>query len=238
MTARRPGDWMGSLQLAFSAPVRRAAGLGFALSFALIVVFYALVVGTESGLPHEDRLFPLGDGARLRLVDLLSGLSFLFLVGVSILMMVPVASVFSWLFLDDLADAADRAETPRLPPARRLGRWEAFVANANFFGLLSALNILALIHVYPVIGLWTPVVFWALNGVLLGKEYTQLVLMRRVPAAQARRIWRRNFGAATLRGTIFAVLLTLPFVNLAAPVLGGLAFSRFGNRLWRGATSG
>lgn len=238
MTARRLGDWMGSLQLAFLPAVRMAAGLGFALSFALIVAFYALILGAESGQPPEDRLFQIGSGERLRLGDLLSGTSFLFLVGVSILMMVPVASVFSWLFLDDLADAADRAEAAPLPPAQRLTRWDAFVANANFFGLLAALNILALIHVYPVIGLWTPVVFWALNGVLLGKEYTQLVLMRRVPPAQARTIWRRNIGAATLRGTIFAVLLTLPLVNFAAPVLGGLAFSRFGNRLWMGATSG
>ena len=226
-------DWGAAWRIARTPGTSAIAGLGVALSFALIVVFYGLLLASEAGLPPEERLFQLAPDEHLGLSDLLSGMSFLYLLGVSILMMVPVASVFSWLFLDDLARVSDRVEKSPLPPAQPLSRWEAFVANVNFFGLLAALNILALTHVYPVAGLATPVVFWLLNGVLLGKEYTQLVLRRRLPPDQARRLWRRNIGAATARGTVFAILLTLPLINFAAPVLGALVFARFGSRVFR-----
>jgi uncharacterized protein involved in cysteine biosynthesis len=231
MTQR--ADWGAAWRMARAPGARAISGLGLGLGVALIVVFYGLLLASESGRPPDDRLFPLATGERLALGDLLSGVSMLYMLGVSILMMVPVASVFSWLFFDDLARIADRGEAPPLPPATPLTRWEAFVANANFFGLLAALNILALIHVYPVIGLATPVVFWLLNGVLLGKEYTQLALRRRLPARVAQSLWWRNFWPATARGVVFAVALTVPVANLGAPVLGALVFTRLGNRIFR-----
>lgn len=234
MTSAARGEWRQAFGLLLAPRMRRVVVLGAMLSLALLTLFYALVLMAESGQPPEDRLFPLGPGERLRLSDLLSGVSLLYLIGVSILMMVPVASVFSWLFLDDVADAADRLDAG-LPPARRMTRWDAFVANVNYLGLLSGLNILALIHVYPLIGVWTPAVFWGLNGVLLGKEYLQLVLCRRMPPDAARRLWRRNFWRASVAGTGFAVLLTVPVVNVLAPVAGALVFTRLGNRLFRDA---
>lgn len=232
MGSEATADWRAALALAAEPRLRRVVAMGLGLSIALIVIFYGLVIGAQTGLPREEQLFPVASGERLTLADLVSVESFLFLLGVSILMMVPVASVFSWLFLDDVADAADRIEGG-LPPARPLGRWDAFVANANFFGVLAAVNILALIYLYPRIGYWTPVAFWLLNGVILGKEYLQLVLVRRMPQGQARREWWRNLVPATACGTIFAIALTVPLVNVAAPVLGALAFARLGNRVFR-----
>ena len=64
-----------------------------------------------------------------------------------------------------------------------------------------------------------PFVFYAVNGYLLGREYFELVAMRRLDPDAARRLRRAHRGELFVAGVVMAFLLTLPVVNLLAPVV-------------------
>ena len=61
---------------------------------------------------------------------------------------------------------------------------------------------------------------WGVNGYLLGREYFEMVAFRRMDHAAAHELRRRHNRTFTIAGVIIAMCLTIPFVNLLAPVLG------------------
>ena len=148
----------------------------------------------------------------------------------SVFLMVPVAGVFAGLFLDDIAAAVEARHYPQLPPARRLGLAEALVETLNLTGLIVALNLLAL-FLFAVTGPVYILLFWALNGVLLGREYFTLVAQRRLPGPEVAALRRRNRLAIWAAGVLMAVPLTLPLANLVVPVLGAATFTHLFHRL-------
>ena len=100
----------------------------------------------------------------------------------------------------------------------------------NFFALLVAVNILALI-LYAVAGPFIPLLFWGLNGLLLGREYFTLVAQRRLGRAGAKALRRRHGAQIWLAGTLMAAPLSIPLVNLFIPVLGAATFTHMFQRL-------
>ena len=96
--------------------------------------------------------------------------------------------------------------------------------------MLVGLNALALI-VYFIVGPLAPLMFWALNGYLLGREYFQMVAMRRLGRVAARDLRRRNSGQVWLAGILMTVPLTVPLLNLIIPVLGAATFTHLFHRI-------
>lgn len=64
------------------------------------------------------------------------------------------------------------------------------------------------------------VLFLGLNGYLLGREYFDVVALRRVDWRVAQRLWREHRVTFILSGVVVAGLFALPFVNLVAPIIG------------------
>jgi uncharacterized protein involved in cysteine biosynthesis len=130
-----------------------------------------------------------------------------------------VAMLFIGLFLDGVVEAIERWHYPDLPPARGAGI-AASIGSAIRLGLLAlALNLLLLPAYFLLPGL-NLLLFWAVNGHLLGREYFELVALRRLGRTQARALRRSRRSAVFLAGTLIAVLFTVPVLNLAAPVVG------------------
>ena len=75
--------------------------------------------------------------------------------------------------------------------------------------------------------------FWGLNGFLLGREYFTLVAMRRLGPAGAKALRSRHAGRVWLAGTLMAIPLSIPLVNLLVPVLGAASFTHLFHRLNR-----
>ncbi|MCT4683213.1 MAG: EI24 domain-containing protein, partial [Roseicyclus sp.] len=137
---------------------------------------------------------------------------------------VPVASAFMGIFLEQVADAVEDRHYPRLPPARSIGLAEGIADGARFLGLVIGVNLLALVA-YLLFAPIAPLLFWAVNGLLLGREYAQLVALRRTDAAGARAFRRRHRLVLFAAGVLMAVPLTIPVVNLLVPVLGAAVFT-------------
>jgi len=208
---------------------RRVMFLGVLLALALLAAVYAgflaLIDAFAPGSIQIPFVGPIGG------IDTLLGWgSFFLMLGLSVFLMVPVASAFSGLFLEDIADAVEDRHYPGLPPVPPLRLADTMVDSLNFLGLLIAVNVLALI-LYAFAGPFIPVVFWALNGWLLGREYFGLVAMRRLGRQGAKELRARHMGTIWLAGTLMAAPLSLPLINLMIPVLGVATFTHIFHRL-------
>lgn len=202
---------------------RRVVLIGIALSLALLIGVYALFLGIiQFFVPETVNLPFVGEVGGFQ--TLLSLGSLVLMIGFSIFLMMPVASAFSGLFLEDVAAAVEARHYAELPPAKRVPLSDAMIDAVNFFGVLIIVNVLAL-FLYPFAGPFIPIVFWSVNGWLLGREYFQLVAMRRIGRQGAKALRSRNGGRIWLAGTLMAAPLSLPLVNLAVPVLGVATFT-------------
>ena len=208
---------------------RRVMGLGVLLALALLVAVYAgFLVLINSFVPGTIDLIFVGP---ITGIDALLGWGSLFLMlGLSVFLMVPVASAFSGLFLEDIADAVEDRHYPGLPPVNPVRLGDSLVDSLNFLGLVIAANVLAFL-LYIFAGPFIPVVFWAVNGWLLGREYFTLVATRRIGRERAKALRAQNSGRIWLAGILMAAPLSVPLVNLVIPVLGVATFTHLFHRM-------
>lgn len=209
----------------------RVVAWGLGLSLALLVGAYAGLLLLIDWLAPATLDIPFV-GPVGGLETLLSVGSFFLMIGLSIFLMVPVAAVFSGLFLEDVVQAVEDRHYPTLPPATPLKLSDSLIDALNFLGLLVAANVLALI-LYFFAGPFIPLVFWAVNGLLLGREYFTLVAMRRLGRQGAKALRTRHAGKVWLAGALMAAPLSIPLVNLVVPVLGVATFTHMFHRLNR-----
>ncbi len=223
------GDFLKALAQLGDRRFLRVLAIGVALSVALLFGIYALfLMAIQALTPDMVELPVIGPVGGVH--SLLGLASLALMLVLSVFLMVPVAGVFAGLFLDDIAAAVEARHYPHLPPARRLGLAEALVETLNLTGLIVALNLLAL-FLFAVTGPVYILLFWALNGVLLGREYFTLVAQRRLPSPEVVALRRRNRLAIWAAGVLMAVPLTLPLANLVVPVLGAATFTHLFHRL-------
>lgn len=213
----------------------RVLALGVGLTVALLVSFTAVVLWALNWLLPETLTLPL-IGAVGWLDDLASGASVLAILALSVFVMVPVASAFSSFFLDDVTDAVEAKHYPDLSPAARLGFWESVGEGANFLAVLILANVAAF-AAYLLLAPLAPLIFLALNGFLLGREYFQLIAARRLGREGARALRRRHAVTIWLAGALMALPLLIPVVNLLVPVIGAATFTHLYHRLPKGDPS-
>jgi len=208
---------------------RRTVLLGVALTLALLVALYALMLVAIQWLVPETTTLPLL-GPVGGLDTLLSIGSIILMLLASVFLMVPVASAFTGLFLEDVVDAVEDRHFPTLPDARPQTFAEGITGAVNFFGIALAANIVAL-FLWPFAGPLVPVLFWSLNGYLLGREYFTLVAQRRIGRDAARALWRANKARIWGAGVLMAAPLSIPLLNLLIPVFGVATFTHLFHRL-------
>jgi CysZ protein len=204
---------------------------GIALTLALLAAVYvAFLWAIGTFVPDQISLPGFGPVGG---VDTALGVgSFILMIGLSVFLMVPVAAAFSGLFLDRVADAVEDKHYPHLPPAGDLGMGDTVIATINMFGVLCAINLLAVLA-YLFAGPLAPVIFLLLNGYLLGREFFLLVAERRMPRASAKALRRDNALTIWMAGILMATPLAIPLVNLVVPVLGAATFTHIFHRLAR-----
>jgi uncharacterized protein involved in cysteine biosynthesis len=142
----------------------------------------------------------------------------------SVFLMVPVASLMSSFFIDDVAKAVETKHYPHLPNATPTSFSQSLRDTANFLGLIIVANMFALI-LYLLFAPFAPLIFWSVNGYLLGREYFQLVAARRVGRADAKRLWRKHIGTLWIAGICMAAPLSIPLANLFVPILAAATFT-------------
>jgi len=218
-----------SLRQLSDARFRSVVWKGIGLSFALLIVVYAVFVFALQWLLPESFTLPL-IGEITFVDELLSIASFFLMLVLSVFLMVPVASMFTGFFLDDVADAVEDTHYPKLPPANHLNLADNFRESLTFLGVLITANIVALALLVTPIG---PFAFYGVNGFLLGREYYRMVAVRRLGREGAKAAFRKHLIVIWIAGILMAVPLSIPLINLLIPVLGVATFTHLYHRLER-----
>lgn len=202
---------------------RRVVWRGIGLTIALLVAVYAGVLWLIEWLTSGPISLP-GVGQVTWLGDLLSWGSLGVMIVLSIFLMVPVASAITSLFLDEVAQAVEDKHFPQLRPVPRIRFSEGLRDTVNFLGVLIGANVIAF-GLYAILPFAAFLIFYALNGYLLGREYFQLAAMRRIGRLKARELYRKNRSTVWLAGCLMAVPLSFPLINLLIPILGAATFT-------------
>lgn len=203
----------------FRSVLLRGIGLTLALLIGACVALVAAIralVGPETTLPL------IGEVTWLN--DLLGFGSVLVMMGLSVFLMVPVASAITSMFLDEVAQAVEDRHYPHLPQVPGLGIWDGIKDTVSFLGVMLGANLLAIV-LYLIFAPFALFIFWGLNGFLLGREYFTLAAARRVGLVEAKRLRRRHFATIWAAGVLMAMPLSLPLVNLVIPILGAATFT-------------
>lgn len=213
MSALQASAMLTALCRAFYAlstpPLRRIV----ALCLVLAILTFALLWLAVAGVLYNTAFFewrPLN-----WLVDLMGGLAVL---GLSWLFFPAVVTLIMSFFFERVASAVEALDYPGHSPPRRQPIAETLAAILRLTALTLILNLLAL-PVYLLLPGINLFLFVVLNGYLLGREYFEVVALRRLDAA-ATRAARNRFGLRVfLGGVVIAALFALPLVNLVAPVI-------------------
>ncbi len=189
--------------------VRSVLWLGIGLAIATLI---ALFVGVEAlvswlsdtGYRWLDRTFQVLGGLGTAVVAW-----FLF---------PSIVVAVSSIFLERVVDATEDRYYPHLPPPRPVPLAQSLPSALKLLGASLLLNLIALpAYFVPLLNI---PVWLALNGYLVGREYAELVASRRLAPSLATRLRREHRLVFWLAGTVIALLLAVPVLNLVAPVIG------------------
>jgi CysZ protein len=190
-------------------PLRRAVGLGLLIAvaiFALLWLALALAVYQAATLAWPP------------LQWLLAGLGGLGVLALSWLLYPAIVTLGMGFVLDRVAAAVESLDYPGRGPPRQQSLAEQMRGLVRLTILTLLLNLLALPLYVAVPGI-NMVLFFVLNGYLLGREYFEVVALRRLDVPSARALRHRFGGRVFLGGVVIAGLFVLPLVNLVAPVV-------------------
>ncbi|MEW9834863.1 sulfate transporter family protein [Mesorhizobium marinum] len=167
-------------------------------------------------LPWIDALlpgFPAWAGWLSFIAALVAGIGLA--IGVALLI-APVTAIVAGLFLDDIAEAVERADYPSDPPGRPVPPLQSIVLALKFFAVVVAGNLVALLLLLvPGINVGA---FFLVNGYLLGREFFEFAAMRFRPEADAKAMRARHAGTVFLAGLVIAAFLAVPLLNLLTPL--------------------
>ena len=210
--------------------------LGLGLTLALLGATYAGVFYLVSWAVGDALTLPL-IGEVTWVNDLLGWSSLVLMMGLSVFLMVPVASAFISFFLEQIADAVEDRYYPGLPPVPGVPFFDSLRDAAGFLIVILAVNLAALL-LYLIFAPLALFIFWGVNGFLLGREYFTLAAMRRVGRDRARQLRRRNMATIWIAGVLMAVPLTVPILNLIVPIVGAATFTHLFHMITDADSSG
>ena len=223
------GDFFLAVGQLGDARFRRVLLLGLGLTVGLLAGVTIALFWLAGWLVPDSFALPwVGEVGGIDTVA--SWLMVVLMMALSVVLMVPVAAAFTGIFLDDVAAAVEDMHYPQVPRVGSVPLGVTIRDSIGFFGVVVAVNLVALV-LFFFVGPLAPVLFWAVNGYLLGREYFQMAAIRHLGRAGANGLRARHSGQIWLAGTLMAIPLSVPLVNLLIPVIGAATFTHMFHRL-------
>ncbi len=218
-----PDAFLRAIGQAGDPRFRKVLFLGIGLTVLVLIAFYVGIYLLVGWLVGDSLSLPF-IGEVTWVDNVLGWSSLVLMMGLSVFLMIPVASAISSMFLDQVAEAVEEVHYPRLPRVAPVPLMDGFIDGLGFLGVLILANILALV-LYLIFAPLAPFIFYLMNGYLLGREYFTLAAMRRIGRAGATAARKRHIMTIWAAGTLMAIPLTIPILNLVIPIIGAATFT-------------
>lgn len=149
--------------------------------------------------------------------EVLGGLLAVFL---AYLLFPTVAGILTSFGLDRVMEIVEAEHYPDRPAPRRQPLWEVVWEALKLTVIIVVFNILAMFLYIP---LWFlgfgMAMYYLLNGYLLGREFFEMVALRRLTPPEVKALRHRQRRRIFLAGLIIAVGFTVPILNFFMPIL-------------------
>ena len=206
----------------FSSPFRRVLIKAIGLALILIAVIgiglhRAFAWLAANGPAWADSA--IGYGSHLGwnvfvwIVSFAAGLG---IITGGVFLMPAVTAFVGSFFVDEIAEAVERSHYPNDPSGHALPLFRALIEGIKT-ALLAIVVYLCAAPLLLVAGLGFIIMFLA-NAYLLGREYFLLTAMRFRPPAEAKALRRAHRVTVFLAGIMIALFVSIPVLNLAAPL--------------------
>lgn len=128
-----------------------------------------------------------------------------------------LAATVASFYCEDVALAVEAKYYPDRGPAQVVPIIVSIMDGLKLAGLSLLINLVALPFLltpplYPIIS-------WGLGGYLIGREYFEMIAYRRLDRPTMHYLLGKYRARFTFAGILIAVTLTIPLVNLIAPVI-------------------
>lgn len=200
-------DALRAFSQIFSSPFRRILWLSLATTLIVLVLVGA-------GAQWALNLLPTFGAAWINTA--LEWIARFFAVIVLIPLVHPVVALVASLFLERIAAIVELENYPSDPAGHDQPFLQSITVALRFTTVLIVVNLIALpFYLVPGVNL---VLFWVVNGYLLGREYFELVSLRHMDVETARRLQKQFRFRVFIAGLLIAVFATVPILNLFAPL--------------------
>ncbi len=216
------GDAVAALQEIFTRPFRLAALKIVAITLGLLVVGGSALHGWLAGLVAVSSPW---------LATTLAVVEGLGLAVGSVFLVAPTSALVAGFFVDDLAAQVERDLGG--PEGHPIAIGVAVGLSVRFAALTLAVVALALLLLF-VPGV-NAVAFLGANAYLSGRQYFEFAALRFRSAAEVAALRRNHAGLIFAGGFCIALLLSVPLLNLLAPLFGTALMVRLHRRMGRGA---
>jgi CysZ protein len=132
-----------------------------------------------------------------------------------------VAGIITSFRLESVIEVVEEINYPDVPKPRSQPMWEIIVEAIKLTVLMVVFNLIAMPIYIPLwfLGLGM-ILYYALNGYLLGREYFDMVAIRRLEPKALEKFRREHRGTMLKAGVVLALGFTIPFLNMIMPVIG------------------
>jgi CysZ protein len=213
-----------ALEDALSPPFRAVLLKTIGVSLLVLVVLGAIVEAVAASLIALP--FQFLDIAAWIVV----GIAIIAAVGFLVPLMVALVAGF---FVDEIAAITERTHYPTDPAGRPMSIAATLALSGRFTIVVLVVNLLALVLlIVPGVNV---VVWWLVNGYLLGRQYFELAALRFHSFDEVRLLRRQYPGPIFVGGLLISAFLLIPVVNLATPLVATAFMVHLHKRLTRTA---
>lgn len=209
------------------------AVLAFILLYSVLYFVMSQIAWTEIPFYIGDFFAWIGDS-----LDIFGGVFFGGTILITTYFLFPAVMIaVVGIFLEDVCKAVEDKHYPNLGEARKVTIVDSLWNALKFVGVVVLINIIA--APFYVLTFWIAglgiILYYLINGYLIGREYYELVAFRRMPAKNATKLRRAHRGKIMLAGAATAFAMTIPIVNILTPIIAAAMMVHIFMRLPRRA---
>lgn len=174
--------------------------------------------------------------------DSIAAAGFWTVIGLGSYLLFPgIVTMVMGLLTDKIAHAVEEEYYPNRTGTREVPFGDVFISAAKLALIMIIVNLLALLPYIILLfmgGIGALLLFVAINGFLLGREYFEMVAIRHMDRRSMQAFRVENSGKIFIGGALIAGMFLVPFLNILAPIVGASVMTHVFHHLRAQAPSG